>query len=133
MYDVVCKDLHKSYDEIIKINPAFVKWHYLHAERRKALEFEEKNEFMKFLLFLVRPEVYEKLEKEKEMPEIEMVGLKEVQDESGRVYSDLDDEQFKSLVKEKTGRLENIQQVHETASDGSYGVEYYNPISVERI
>ncbi len=108
----------------------------MHAERRKKIEFEEKDEFMKLLVFLIRPDIYEEMDKKEKgtSQEVEMVGLKEIQDEEGRVYTDLDEDKFKSLVREKTERLTNIQTIA-TTTDGEIN-EYHNPdafpLSVER-
>jgi len=88
------------------------------------------------LIFLLRPEIYESMEKQNDnTAEVEMVGLKEVQDQHGRTQLDMSQEEFKLLVKAKTERIYNPQVISRT-SEGTVELgesPYANPIEITRI
>ena len=88
------------------------------------------------MIFLLRPEIYESMEKQNDnTAEVEMVGLKEVQDQHGRTQLDMSQEEFKLLVKAKTERIYNPQVISRT-SEGTVELgesPYANPIEITRI
>jgi len=97
---------------------------------------------MKLLVFLVRPDVYEAMENDKGPAEIEMIGLVEVENQDGRAHFDIDQDDFKRLVAEKTGKLTNLQLVSRTVEGETQAVaeslmneQVYddNPIFIERL
>jgi hypothetical protein len=91
---------------------------------------------MKLLILLLRPDIYDAMEKKSDSPEIEMVGIEEVVDQYGRTQTTLDQETFKSLVKQKTERIGDIQVVQRWSEgqeiDLNSSAYTSNPISVER-
>lgn len=89
---------------------------------------------MKLLIFLIRPEIYEALEKDTSNAEYEMAGIEEIHDDQGRVQTNYDQEQFNLLVKSKTERLFNPQVVSRTSEGVQTNASAYdNPISISKI
>jgi len=57
----VCKDLGKTYQEIIKMPQPLLMWHYFHAQKHQIEQIKQQNDFQKLLVMLLNPEIYKKL------------------------------------------------------------------------
>lgn len=125
--DTVCKDLGKTYDEVFALPYYLIKWHYFNAERRNALEVEEKNEFQKLLVLLIRPDIYEAMEKKENGGEIESAGFVETEiEKDGQIItmSTFDNDDFMALIKNRQEMIKNPVVVEEIIEGQTKAVRY---------
>lgn len=119
MLDTVCKDLGKTCPEIIDLKPEFLLWHYLNAMRRKKIEYEEKEEEFRNQIWLLRPDVHEKM----------------VKKETGQVFEtptggDYSIDDFRKMADKAAQRLKEVNLIDRTpVTDTIEPDEMTNPIS----
>jgi hypothetical protein len=118
----VCKDLGKTIDEIKVMSKVLIKWHYLNAVHHKEEKINQKNEELKFMMALIRPELYQKLEKEHTV--IQTTSIPTIVDEKGIKQFDIDYERFKQLTERQEQILSNV---HNEVVEN----EDLNPVSLE--
>lgn len=148
---MVCKDLSKTYNEIIKLPDAIILWHYLNAMELQKNEAEKEKDLLKYNTFLQRPDIYAKLEQfEKNKTENPLFVEKEEVLANGQVVvaADMSSEEFGEIIRRRNKLTENSIKIlevqggdevytnQEIASNLNIDLNDYdysdNPIKVEK-
>jgi len=125
--DTVCKDLNKTYEEIFALPYYLIKWHYFNAERRKLIEMEERNDFEKLLVLLVRPDIYEAMERREGGKAVESTGFVETEiEKNGQIItmSTFDKDGFKAFIKQHQSRIKNPVVIAEYIEGETKAAQY---------
>ena len=101
-----------------------IKWHYLNAVGRHNRKIKQKDDELRFMMALIRPDLYKKLKEEEESTYIENVSIPVVVTEDGKQEFDIDYEKFKELAKQKKEIIQNMQ-------NNLPEYEEFNPVSLE--
>jgi hypothetical protein len=132
--DTVCKDLHKTYEEIFALPYYLIKWHYFNAERRKIIEMEERNDFEKLLVLLVRPDIYEAMENRENGKTVESTGFIETEvEKDGQIItmSTFDGDSFKAFMKQHQSTIKNPVVITEYVESETKASQYEAKKSAE--